>query len=84
MPIVPPLLADKLTIGVRFAWTGDPAEGERLPDELRAVAPVLLDDAALAAGRGRAGVRVTPGDGGVRQLGGAYNREAAPRNALCR
>ena len=47
LDIVPPPLADKLTIGVRFAWTGDPAEGERLLDEVRAVAPVLLDDAAL-------------------------------------
>ncbi|MGY1607606.1 MULTISPECIES: FAD-binding oxidoreductase [unclassified Geodermatophilus] len=46
-PEVPPPLAGRMTLGVRLAWTGDPAEGERLLDEIRAVAPVLLDDAML-------------------------------------
>lgn len=47
LPMVPPPLAGRLSLGVRFLWTGDPAEGERLLDRMRAVAPVLLDDAAL-------------------------------------
>jgi hypothetical protein len=47
LPEVPPPLAGKLTLGVRFLWTGDPAEGERLLGRMRAVAPVVLDDAAL-------------------------------------
>ena len=47
MPDVPPPLAGRMTLGVRFVWTGDPAEGERLLDEIRAVAPVVLDDAML-------------------------------------
>jgi hypothetical protein len=47
LPEIPPPLAGRMTIGVRFLWTGDPTEGARLLDELRAVAPVILDDAAL-------------------------------------
>jgi hypothetical protein len=47
LPFVPGPLAGKVTLGVRFLWTGDAAEGERRLDQLRAVAPVVLDDAAL-------------------------------------
>jgi hypothetical protein len=47
LPDVPPPLAGRMTLGVRFLWTGDPAEGERLLDEIRALAPVVLDDAML-------------------------------------
>lgn len=47
LPMIPPPLAGRTTLGVRFLWTGDPDEGARLLDQLRAVAPVVLDDAAL-------------------------------------
>jgi FAD/FMN-containing dehydrogenase len=47
LPMVPPPLAGRMSLGVRFLWTGDPEEGERLLDQLRAVAPVILDDAAV-------------------------------------
>ena len=47
LPEIPPPLAGRMTIGVRFLWTGEPEEGARLLNELRAVAPVILDDAAL-------------------------------------
>jgi FAD/FMN-containing dehydrogenase len=47
LPEIPPPLAGRMTLGVRFVWTGDPTEGARLLDQLRAVAPVVLDDAAL-------------------------------------
>jgi FAD binding domain len=47
MPDVPPPLAGRMTLGVRFVWTGEPEEGARLLDEMRAVAPVILDDANL-------------------------------------
>ena len=47
MPGVPPELAGRMTLAVRFAWTGDAQEGRRLLDELRQVAPVVLDDATL-------------------------------------
>jgi hypothetical protein len=36
-----------MSLGVRFLWTGDSGEGARLLDEIRAVAPVILDDAAV-------------------------------------
>ena len=47
MPDVPPQLADKLTLSVRYVWTGDAEEGERRFAAMRAAAPVLLDDVAL-------------------------------------
>jgi hypothetical protein len=45
LPEIPPPLAGKLTLSIRFAWTGQPEEGARLLDQIRAVAPVILDDA---------------------------------------
>ena len=47
LPEVPPPLAGRMTLGVRFVWTGQPGEGARLLDEMRAAAPVILDDARL-------------------------------------
>lgn len=44
---VPPELADRLTLSIRYVWTGDAAEGERRFAAMRAAAPVLLDDVAL-------------------------------------
>src|SRR3954447_22088426 len=44
LPEIPPPLAGKLTLSIRFAWTGQPEEGARLLDQIRAVAPVILDD----------------------------------------
>ena len=46
MPGVPPQLADRLALSVRYVWTGDPAEGERRFAEIRRSAPILLDDVA--------------------------------------
>lgn len=43
LEFVPPPLAGKLTIGVRFVWTGDAQEGEDLFAPMREVAPVILD-----------------------------------------
>lgn len=43
LPFVPEPLAGKLTLGVRFVWTGSPEEGEALFAPIRAVAPVILD-----------------------------------------
>jgi FAD/FMN-containing dehydrogenase len=46
MPGVPPQLAGRLTLSVRYVWTGDAAEGERHFAAMRGAAPVLLDDVA--------------------------------------
>ncbi len=46
MPGVPPQLAGRLTLSVRYVWTGDSAEGERWFAAMRSAAPVLLDDVA--------------------------------------
>lgn len=42
MPAVPPPLADRCTVAVRFAWVGDPADGERVIDPIRGLAPVIF------------------------------------------
>lgn len=44
LPFVPEPLAGRLTIGVRFAYVGDEATGERLFAPIRETAPVILDD----------------------------------------
>ncbi|WP_374457325.1 FAD-binding oxidoreductase [Nocardioides sp.] len=43
---VPPMLAGRLTLSVRFVWTGSAIEGERWFAAMRAAAPVVLDDVA--------------------------------------
>ncbi len=47
MPGVPPMLAERMSLSVRYVWTGDADEGERRFAEIRAAAPILLDDVAL-------------------------------------
>lgn len=46
MPGVPPQLADRLSLSVRYVWTGDAEEGERRFAAMRDAAPVILDDVA--------------------------------------
>ena len=47
LPEVPSQLAGRMTLGVRLVWTGEPGHGARLLDEIRGVAPVVLDDAGV-------------------------------------
>lgn len=41
---VPPMLAGRLTLSVRYVWTGSAKDGERRFAAMRAAAPVILDD----------------------------------------
>jgi FAD/FMN-containing dehydrogenase len=41
---VPPMLAGRLTLSVRYVWTGSAEDGERWFAPMRAAAPVILDD----------------------------------------
>jgi FAD/FMN-containing dehydrogenase len=43
---VPPMLAGRLTLSVRYVWTGSAEEGERWFAAMRAAAPAILDDVA--------------------------------------
>ncbi|GAB2878223.1 FAD-binding oxidoreductase [Nocardioides pacificus] len=43
---VPPMLAGRLTLSVRYVWTGAATEGEKWFAAMRAAAPVILDDVA--------------------------------------
>ena len=47
MPGVPPVLAERLTLSVRYVWTGNAEEGQRWFAPMRDAAPVLLDDVAV-------------------------------------
>ena len=42
----PPELAGRLTLSVRYVWTGEAEEGERRFAAMRGAAPVILDDVA--------------------------------------
>jgi len=44
MPGVPPQLAGRLSLSVRYVWTGDAEEGKRRFAAMRGAAPVILDD----------------------------------------
>lgn len=44
LPGVPAPLAGRCSVAVRFAWVGDPAEGEAAIAPVRALAPVVLGD----------------------------------------
>ena len=46
-PEFPPFLAGRMSIGVRFLWVGDAAEGERRLASMRDAAPMLFDDVAV-------------------------------------
>ncbi|WP_210438797.1 FAD-binding oxidoreductase [Nocardioides xinjiangensis] len=41
---VPPMLAGRLSLSVRFVWTGSAEDGERWFAAMRAAAPAILDD----------------------------------------
>ena len=43
MPGIPPFLAGRTTVSVRFGWTGDPQEGAEVLAPMRAVAPPVAD-----------------------------------------
>ena len=47
LEIVPPPLRGRTTVALRFAWVGDPAEGEEMIRAMRAVAAPILDDVAV-------------------------------------
>lgn len=46
MPGVPQVLANRLSVAVRYVWTGEPEEGARHLQAMRDVAPILIDDVA--------------------------------------
>ena len=62
LPSVPPPLAGRLTVAVRFAWTGDPDEGARLLAELRGVAAPIVDTVAVTAAAAIGAVHADPVD----------------------
>lgn len=49
LPDLPPPIAGRQTLAVRFGWVGDPRDGARQLDALRAVATPVLNDLRLRA-----------------------------------
>jgi hypothetical protein len=44
LPGIPEPLTGRLTVSIRYVWTGSPTEGEQRLAAMRAAAPVLIDD----------------------------------------
>lgn len=47
MPGIPEILANRTSVAVRFAWSGDAAEGARVFQPIRDAAPALIDAVAV-------------------------------------
>ena len=60
----PPFLRGRTLLSVRFAYPGDPAEGERLFAPIRAAAPVSLDFVAEMPTTAVASIHSDPEEGG--------------------
>lgn len=60
----PPFLRGRTVLSVRFAYPGDPAEGERLFAPIRAAAPVYLDFVAEMPTTAVASIHNDPEEGG--------------------
>lgn len=60
----PPPLRGRTVLSVRFAYPGDPAEGERLFAPIRAAAPVYLDFVAEMPATAVASIHNDPEEGG--------------------
>lgn len=59
-PGVPDALADRPAAAVRFAWTGDPADGEEALAPLRALGPALADTVGVVPGSAVGTVHADP------------------------
>ncbi|GGC18343.1 FAD-binding oxidoreductase [Cellulomonas carbonis] len=62
MPGVPEPLAGRLTVSVRFVWTGDPADGEQRLAPMRGAAAPLIDGVRLLTGPELGSVHADPVD----------------------
>jgi FAD/FMN-containing dehydrogenase len=62
LPMVPPPLAGRLTVAVRFVWTGPASDGEELLRPLRAVADPIADTVATLPYAGIGAVHSDPED----------------------
>lgn len=60
LPGVPPVLAGRTTLAVRWVWTGDPAEGEELFRAIRCVAPAIVDTVGVMPYAAIASVHADP------------------------
>ena len=62
LPGVPPPLAGRLTVAVRFVWTGEVAEGERHLQALRALATPVIDAVGVLPSAAIGAVHADPVD----------------------
>jgi FAD/FMN-containing dehydrogenase len=62
MPGAPPPLAGRMTVSVRFAWTGDPAAGEAALAPMRAVASPIIDGVAVMPYQALPAIHADPPD----------------------
>ncbi len=62
LPGVPEPIAGRQTIAVRFAWTGDPAAGERVLAPVSTIAPVIFGGAQVMPGAQVGAIHADPTD----------------------
>ncbi|WP_415297647.1 FAD-binding oxidoreductase [Cellulosimicrobium sp. SJTW-1] len=75
LPFVPEHLRGRTVLALRFAYPGDPAEGERLAAPLRALAPALADTVGELPVTAVATIHADPEDAGPSWVYGAGLRE---------
>ncbi|SDF29541.1 FAD/FMN-containing dehydrogenase [Cellulosimicrobium cellulans] len=75
LPFVPEHLRGRTVLALRFAYPGDPAEGERLAAPLRALAPALADTVGELPVTAVATIHADPEDAGPSWVYGAGLRD---------
>lgn len=75
LPFVPEHLRGRTVLALRFAYPGDPAEGERLAAPLRTLAPALADTVGELPVTAVATIHADPEDAGPSWVYGAGLRE---------
>ena len=77
-PFVPPPLAGRLSVALRFAWTGDPATGSRHLDAVRTSGRLLVDDVSVKPASALDSVHADPVDPMPAHEAAALLRELPP------
>ena len=82
LPFVPEHLRGRTVLALRFAYPGDPAEGERLAAPLRALAPALADTVGELPVTAVATIHADPEDAGPSWVYGAGLRRSTGSSSI--
>jgi hypothetical protein len=83
LPMIPPPLAGRATVCVRFGWTGDPAVGEEMIRAIRSVATPIVDTVDVLPYAALGAIHTDPPEPGPFHEGhsllGSFDLDAADR-----